>query len=81
MADTLVSPERKTLTVEEAAAALGIGRTSAYELARRGELPGVIRLGRRFVVSRDVLERLLSGADVATGGPSVAASGAVETRP
>jgi excisionase family DNA binding protein len=37
--------------VEEAAALLGIGRGLAYELARRGELPGVIRLGRRYVVS------------------------------
>ena len=52
--------ERKsTLTVEEAAELLGIGRSLAYELAQRGEFPGVIRLGRRLVVSRAVIERLL----------------------
>ena len=53
---------RQTLTVEEAAAMLGIGRTLAFELARRGELPGVIRLGRRLVVSRAALDRALAGA-------------------
>jgi excisionase family DNA binding protein len=42
---------RATTSVEEAASLLGIGRGLAYELARRGELPGVIRLGHRYVVS------------------------------
>lgn len=40
---------RTTITVEEAAALLGIGRTAAYEAARRGQLP-TRRLGRRLVV-------------------------------
>jgi excisionase family DNA binding protein len=30
---------RTTITVSEAAALLGIGRTAAYEAARHGELP------------------------------------------
>jgi len=51
--------ERQTMTVEEAAQVLGIGRSSAYEAVRRGELP-VIRIGRRYVVPRAALERLLS---------------------
>lgn len=52
-----------TVTVEEAAKLLGIGRNLAYELARRGELPGAIRIGtKRLVVSRAALERLLAGA-------------------
>jgi excisionase family DNA binding protein len=52
------------LTVEEAAAVLRIGRTSAYELARRWlatsgreGLP-VIRLGRTLRVPQAALERL-----------------------
>lgn len=53
--------DRRTVTVEQAARQLGIGRGHAYELARRGELPGVIRLGRRFVVSRAALDRALAG--------------------
>ena len=55
------SLERQTVSVPEAAAILGISRTLAFELARRGELPGVIRLGGRTVVSRRELERALSG--------------------
>jgi excisionase family DNA binding protein len=50
-----------TMSITEAAETLGIGRTLAYELARTGELP-TIRLGRRLVVPRRALQRLL-GAD------------------
>jgi excisionase family DNA binding protein len=54
--------ERATLTVKEAAAMLGISKNTAYMLARRGELPGVIRLGdKRLVVSKVQLEALLQG--------------------
>ena len=56
--------ERLTLTIAEAAAMLGISRNLAYELARRGELPGVIKLGqRRLVVSKLAISRLLEGKD------------------
>jgi excisionase family DNA binding protein len=47
-----------TLKVEEAARLLGIGRGSAYEAARRGEIP-TIRLGRRVLVPRAKLLELL----------------------
>lgn len=50
--------ERQTLTVDEAARMLGIGRGSAYEAVRRGDIPS-IRVGRRLVVPRVALERLL----------------------
>jgi excisionase family DNA binding protein len=40
---------RTTITIEEAASLLGIGRTAAYEAARRGQLP-TRRLGRRLLV-------------------------------
>ena len=50
--------ERLTLTVEEAAYLLGISRGLAYEMARCGKLP-VIRFGRRLLVSRGALERML----------------------
>jgi excisionase family DNA binding protein len=41
--------DRITLTVEEVAGLLGLGRTAAYEAARRGEIPSR-RLGRRVIV-------------------------------
>jgi predicted DNA-binding transcriptional regulator AlpA len=38
-----------TITVEQTARFLGLGRTAAYEAARRSEFP-TRRLGRRLVV-------------------------------
>ncbi len=52
--------ERQTLNIEAVAKRLGINRSTAYELARRDQLPvPVIRLGRRMVVSRRALDALL----------------------
>ena len=47
-----------TLSIDEAAAVLGISRALAYELVRRGELPQ-LRLGRRVLVPRRALEDLI----------------------
>lgn len=55
-------PERLTLTVEEAAGLIGISRAFAYEAVRRGEIPS-IRIGRRVLVPRAALHRLLAGDD------------------
>jgi excisionase family DNA binding protein len=51
--------DRKTYTIQEAADLLGIGRSLAYELAQEGILPGVKRLGRRYLVSRAALDTWL----------------------
>ena len=50
---------RLVMSVQDAAAALGISRAHAYELLARGELPS-LRLGRRIVVPRAALESLLA---------------------
>jgi len=53
--------ERATLTVEETAQYLGIGRQTAYDEARNGGLP-IIRLGRskkRIVVVRALLDEMI----------------------
>ena len=47
--------EQLLLTVEEAAKQLGIGRTFAWQLVRRGDLP-IVRLGRCVRVPRRALE-------------------------
>ena len=52
------SIERLTVTVEEAAQLIGISRGLAYEMARCGKLP-VVRFGRRLLVPRRALERML----------------------
>ena len=53
---------RSTLTVEEAAEVLGLSRAFAYEAVSRGEIPS-IRIGRRILVPKVALERLLNSAD------------------
>ena len=40
---------RLTISIDEAAKLLGLGRTAAYEAARRGEIPSR-KLGRRVIV-------------------------------
>ena len=60
-------PARLTLTVEEAAATLGISRAFAYEAVRRGEIPS-IRIGRRILVPFAALGRLLSATDPPSAG-------------
>lgn len=50
-----------TLSVGQAASALGISRALAYELVRRGELPQ-LRLGRRIVIPRRAIVRLVEAA-------------------
>ena len=58
--------ERRTYTVTEAATVLGISRTSAYERVRAGELPA-LRLGRRIVITRAVVDAMLGGAPTTRG--------------
>jgi excisionase family DNA binding protein len=55
-------PEPLAYSTTEAARLLGIGRTSLYGLLRSGQLRGV-HLGRRLVIPRDELERLLREGD------------------
>ena len=54
--------EKLVVTVDQAAKALGISRGLAYEMARQGRIP-VIRLGRRLLVPRSALERMLAESD------------------
>lgn len=49
---------RLTMTVEEAAIALGISRAFAYEAVTRNEIPHV-RIGRRILIPRAALEHML----------------------
>jgi excisionase family DNA binding protein len=63
--------ERRTYTVTEAATVLGISRTSAYERVRAGELPA-LRLGRRIVITRAVVDAMLGGARTYGAVPSSA---------
>ena len=54
--------EAAVYTIEEAARLLGIGRSSAYAAARRGEIP-TVRIGKRLLVPKVAFERLLNPAN------------------
>jgi excisionase family DNA binding protein len=60
---TLESFECQTVTVEEAAAILGISRSTAYECVRDGSIPS-LRFRRRVVVTRSTLAILLQPSTV-----------------
>ena len=53
-----MAEEKLTLTIEETAKLLGIGRNLAYDRVKTGEIP-VIKIGRRLLVPRRALEKLL----------------------
>lgn len=55
-----------TITVEEAAKRLKIGRALAYQMAREGKLP-TLKFGRRLLVSKKALERLLEKPEILAG--------------
>ncbi len=58
--------ERLCLSVPEAAKLLGISRGLAYELARSGRLPA-LRFGRRLLIPRAALEKMLNETQEAGG--------------
>lgn len=52
--------QRLTMTIPEFAEATGISKNLAYDLARRDKLPvPVIHLGKRMVLSRRAVEKVL----------------------
>ena len=53
-----ISLERRTLAVSEVARILGVSRSTAFVMAKSGQLP-TIRVGRRVVVPIAPLNRLL----------------------
>jgi excisionase family DNA binding protein len=61
----------RILTVEEMAAFLGIGRSLAYSLVKRGEIPSV-RLGRLYRIPRDTLMDWLERESAASAGTQAA---------
>ncbi len=51
--------KRLTLSVEETARLLGIGRNLCYDRVKTGEIPS-LKIGRRLLVPKAALEKLLA---------------------
>jgi Helix-turn-helix domain len=58
---------RDAFTVEETGQILGISRASAFAAAKKGEIP-TIRIGKRLIVPRRALEKLLGADEDALAG-------------
>lgn len=59
-------------TVPEVGQQLGIARSTAYDAAKRGDIP-TIRVGRRLLVPAAALRRMLDGASPPSQGDDEAA--------
>ena len=53
-------PERKTLTVEEVQKILGLGKNQVYQAIRKNQIPA-IQIGRRLLVPKAAIDRMLAG--------------------
>jgi excisionase family DNA binding protein len=58
--------QKRTVTIQEAAKILGIGRDQAYTAARLGQLP-VIKIGKCLLVSLPALNRMIEEAGRTNG--------------
>ena len=64
------------MDIPEFAEQLGISRNAAYEAVKRGEIPA-IKIGRRFLIPADTVDRLLAeAADKRKTVPPPASAGA-----
>jgi excisionase family DNA binding protein len=50
---------RRTYSVEEAAEMIGLSRNAAYRACRAGDFPGLIKVGRRYLISKVEFDRLV----------------------
>ena len=63
--------DKLTYSVPEVAAMLGISRSAAYDCVHRGDIPALV-LGRRLVVSKTALARLLDAHASSLDEPTAA---------
>jgi excisionase family DNA binding protein len=59
----IARPCRLTYSVEEVAEVLGLSRSKTYALVARGDIPVVPLAGRRKLIARATVDRLLDGGE------------------
>ena len=70
----MVNTEKLAFTVDEFAAAYGIGRTKVYELINTAGFPAV-RLGRRVIIPIDMLKQWFAKQPTVANGLPFSAAG------
>ena len=56
----MITTDKLTFSVNEAAKMLGLSRNAAFAACRKGEIP-VIRIGKRLLVPKNRLMSLING--------------------
>ena len=62
----MVTAEALTVSVNQAAAMLGLSRNAAFAAVNRGEIPS-IKIGRRLLVPKSKLMAMINGEKPADG--------------
>jgi excisionase family DNA binding protein len=62
-----MTDKRLTMTIPEAAKAIGVGRNQGYQAARSGQIP-TIKIGKRLLVPVAALENKLADAGSSNRG-------------
>ena len=57
----MIEKDALIVTVDEVARRLQISRNSAYSACRNGQIP-IVRIGKRILIPRAALERMLNDA-------------------
>ena len=61
---------RRLVTVQVAAKESGIPKKSLYRFIAEGRIPGVLRVGRKVLISRAVWDRFVDGESINGNSPS-----------
>jgi excisionase family DNA binding protein len=64
----VADPQSTFMTIEEVAELLRLSERSVYGLARKGELPGAVKVGRSWRVERATLMESLRKPPVSSEG-------------
>jgi excisionase family DNA binding protein len=75
----MATSARLTYSVDEVGKLLGIGRNQAYDAARRGDFP-VLRVGKRLLVPKAAINRMLGLVDDTADPGTTAARRRATTR-
>jgi len=61
-----VEKRRRLGSIGDVRGVVPLPRSSLYDLARRHQLPGVVRIGRRLLFDLDVIEAWIAGGGRST---------------
>ncbi len=59
--DEPIDREPDVISIEQLAARLDVHPWTVRQAIRRGEIDGVVRIGKRILINREAAERLIAG--------------------